>query len=140
MLRRLGIVFVALALTLLVASPALAQSSLGDSIENFTNDLIDRTFSDVFGSPSQSQYDQPGAGGGGGGTGGGAAVSPEVGQNLCSSIVQNEAIPSSIQSQIAEQFDLDCEPSGSFFDSFFGGFFNSFFGGFFGFFDNLFGF
>ena len=119
MSRKLGVIFVSLALTVMVASPALAQSSLGDSIENLTNSLIERTFSDVFGSPSQSQYDRPGDDG----PANGDVVLPAAAtQSLCNSVVQNNAVPFFIQTEIAESFELDCEPSGSFLDSFFDGF------------------
>lgn len=144
MLKRLGLVIAMLSMTLVVASPAFAQSSLGDSIESFTDSLIERTFSEAFGSPSQSQYDQTGntGGNGGGGVDGGGAVLPAgASQDLCENIVQNESIPASIRFEIAEDFGLDCGPSGGSGDSFF----SSLFGGsgifsFFGSFFNLFGF
>lgn len=118
MSRKLGVIFASLALTVLVASPAFAQNSLAE-------DIIDRTFSDVFGSPSQSQYDQPGDPDDGGVDG--AVVLPAGAvQGLCSGIVQNNAIPSFIQIEIAEEFGLSCEPSGSFFDSFFDSLFDGF--------------
>lgn len=91
-----------LSLSVLVASPAFAQDSLADQI-------IDRTFDDVFGSPSQSQYDQPGD------DGGDEDVFLPAGavQGLCGGIVQNNAIPFFVQVDIAQEFGLSCEPSGS---------------------------
>lgn len=109
MLRKIGLVLVVLSLSVVMASPAFAQNSLAESI-------IDRTFSDVFGSPSQSQYgqdpDEPPEGN----------VPPQAEQALCNSVVQNNAVPRFVQARIAEQFGLNCEPAGSFFDSFFDGF------------------
>lgn len=110
MFRRLGPVLVALSLMILVASPAFAQS--------LADDIIDRTFDDVFGSPSQAQYNQPGGGGGGPK----AKVPPEAAQALCGAVVHNNAIPFFIQAQIAQQFGLSCKPSGSFLDGFFSSF------------------
>ncbi|MEJ7872176.1 MAG: hypothetical protein WKF67_07935, partial [Rubrobacteraceae bacterium] len=111
MLKRIGLLLAVLSLSVLVASPAFAQDSLADQI-------IDRTFDDVFGSPSQSQYDQPGD------DGGDEDVFLPAGavQGLCGGIVQNNAIPFFVQVDIAQEFGLSCEPSGSFFDSFFDGF------------------
>lgn len=117
MSRKLGILFASLALTLLVASPALAQSS----IEDFTDSLIDRTFEDAFGSPSQNQYDQDGDDGDGGAPGG-TFLPAAATQSICDNVVQNNAVPSFVQTQIAQAFGLSCEPSGSFLDSFFDGF------------------
>lgn len=109
MLKRLGVLGAVLALTMLLASPAFAQQSLADQI-------IDRTFADVFGSPSQSQYDQPGD------DNNNVVLPAGAVQGLCGGIVQNNAIPLFVQIDIAQEFDLGCEPSGSFFDSFFNGF------------------
>jgi hypothetical protein len=107
--KRLGILLVVLSLSLVVASPAFAQESRADRI-------IDRTFDRVFGSPSQSQYDQPTPPNANGN------VPPQAQRALCRSIVRNNAVPRSIQRQIARQFGLDCKPAGSFLDSFFRGF------------------
>jgi hypothetical protein len=116
MLKRIGLLLAVLSLTVLVASPALAQDSLAEQI-------IDRTFSDVFGSPSQSQYDRPGDDGA---TDGGTVLPAGAVQGLCGGVVQNSAVPFFIQIEIAEEFGLSCEPSGSFFDSFFDSLFDGF--------------
>jgi hypothetical protein len=97
-----------------MAAPAFVESSLGDSIESFTNSLIDRTFDDVFGrqvSPSMASLAIR--------LGGWGVVFPaEATQNLCNNIVQNDAIPSSIQTEIALAFELNCESSRYFFNGF----------------------
>lgn len=109
--KKLALLLAVLSLSVLVASPALAQQSLADRI-------IDRTFDDVFGSPSQSQYDRPGDDG----DGNNVVLPAGAVQGLCGGIVQNNAIPRFVQVDIAQEFNLDCEPSGSFLDSFFNGF------------------
>lgn len=108
-MKRLVVLGAVLALAMLMATPAFAEQSLAQQI-------IDRTFDDVFGSPSQSQYNQPG--------GGNVNVVLPAGavEGLCGKVVQNSAVPSFIQQDIAQKFDLKCEPSGSFLDSFFAGF------------------
>lgn len=110
MLRRLGILGVVLTLAVLMASPAFAQ-------QNLAQQIIDRTFDDVFGSPSQSQYDRPGDDGGDNDT----VLPAGAVQGLCSGVVQNNAVPLFVQVDIAQEFGLSCEPSGSFLDSLFDG-------------------
>lgn len=110
MLKRLGLVLVVMIAAVLVASPAFAQDSLADRI-------INRTFNDVFASPSQSQYDRP--------------TPPRVNRNnlppqarqaLCGAVVRNRAVPLRVQRQIKRQFGLSCKPAGSFLSSLFSGF------------------
>lgn len=100
---------VVLSLALLVASPAFAQNNLADRI-------IDRTFNDVFGSPSQAQYNRPEPPRVRGN------LPPQARQALCQNVVRNGAVPQRIQVKIKRAFGLSCKPSGSFLDSFFRGF------------------
>jgi len=107
-LRRLGMLAAVLALAMLLTSPAFAQDSLAD-------DIINDIFDGGSDSPSQTTYNQPGDGGPD------ASVPPQVAQALCETIVQNEAVPTFVQTEIAEQFGLGCEPVGSFLDAFLDG-------------------
>lgn len=109
-MKKMGLLLAVLSLSLVMASPAFAQQSLADRI-------IDRTFNQVFGSPSQSQYDRPPPNANNPNN-----VPPQARRALCGSIVQNRAVPLRVQRQIAQQFGLNCRPAGSFFGSFFRGF------------------
>ncbi len=108
-MKRVGILAGVLVLSVLLASPAFAQNTLAERI-------IDRTFDDVFRSPSQTQYDRPEPPRARGN------LPPQARRALCQSVVRNRAVPLRVQRQIRQSFGLNCRPAGSFLDRFFRGF------------------
>ena len=101
-MRRLGILAAMLALSMLLASPAFAQ-------DNPAERIIERVFSNVFDSPSETTYNQPGD------DGPVAGVPPRAARALCANIVRNRFVPRFVQVRIVRTFGLSCRPAGSFF-------------------------